>query len=128
MSKQARILIIDDDPIVQQSCKRILAENYDVEVADTGQKGLAALETQSFHLILLDLKLPDMQGMDILREAPDRFPDVPVIIITGYPSTESAEETKRLGAVHYITKPFTPDKIADAVRDVLRPEDLQGWL
>ncbi len=124
MSKQARILIIDDDPIVQQSCKRILVENYDVEITDSGQKGLAALETQSFHLVLLDLKLPDIQGMDILRQAPDRFPDVPVIIITGYPSTKSTVEAIKIGAFDYLGKPFTPDELETAVEKALRQHRL----
>jgi len=120
MSKKAHILVIDDDPIVQQSCERILGENYDVQVADNGQKGLAALETQSFHLILLDLKLPDVNGIDILRQAPDLFPDVPVIIITGYPSTKSTVEAIKMGAFDYLAKPFTPDELEAAIEKSLR--------
>lgn len=120
MSKKAHILVIDDDPIVQQSCERILGENYDVQVADNGQKGLAALETQSFHLILLDLKLPDVNGIDILRQAPDLFPDVPVIIITGYPSTKSTVEAIKMGAFDYLAKPFTPDELEAAIEKLLR--------
>jgi DNA-binding NtrC family response regulator len=124
MSKKARILVIDDDPIVQRSCERILGEEYDVQVVETGQKGLAALASLSFHLVLLDLKLPDTNGMDVLRQAPDRFPDVPVIIITGYPSIESTVEAIKIGAFDYIAKPFSPNELEATIEKALRQRRL----
>ena len=124
MNKKARILVIDDDPIVQRSCERILEQDYDVQVAGNGQDGLAALAAESFHLVLLDLKLPDTNGVDILRQAPDRFPDTPVIIITGYPSIKSAVEAIKIGAFDYIAKPFEPDALEAAVEKALRQRRL----
>ncbi|MBN1764554.1 MAG: sigma-54-dependent Fis family transcriptional regulator [Sedimentisphaerales bacterium] len=124
MSKKARILVIDDDPIVQQSCERILAEDYEIHVAENGHLGLAALASQSFHLALLDLKLPDMNGMDILRQAPDRFPDIPIIVITGYPSIKSTVEAIKMGAFDYLGKPFSPDELEVTIEKALRQRHL----
>ena len=124
MPRKARILVIDDDPIVQRSCARILGENYDVQAAQNGQEGLAALAAESFHLVLLDLKLPDIDGGDILRQAPDEFPDVPVIIITGYPSIKSIVEVIKSGAFDYLAKPFNPDELEAVVEKALRQQRL----
>jgi len=126
MNKKHRILVIDDDPIVRQSCQRILEQDYDVELVEDGQKGLAALASGSFHLILLDLKLPDMNGVDILCQGPDNFPDVPVIIITGYPSIKSVVEAIKIGAFDYITKPFEPDVLIATVEKALRQRRLMS--
>ena len=124
MNKKSRILVIDDDFIVRQSCARILEQDYEVHLAEDGQNGLAALAAESFHLVLLDLKLPDMNGVDILRQGPDNFPDVPVIIITGYPSIKSAVEAIKIGAFDYITKPFEPEVLLAAVEKALRQRRL----
>ena len=73
-----KVLVVDDDPLVQRSCERILlGADYDVRTADTGSKGLSLLAEEPFDLALVDLKLPGVSGMEILREAPDKFPDVP---------------------------------------------------
>jgi len=115
MTGNRRILVVDDDPIVQRSCERILGESYEVEVAPTGREGLGKLSSGRYDLALVDLKLPDVSGLDILREAPDRFPDVPIVIITGYSTIKSAVEAVKLGAFDYVAKPFTPDEIETVV-------------
>ena len=120
MKSMARVLVIDDDPIVLSSCKRILGQHHDVCVAHSGSEGLKLLTEESFDLALVDLKLPDVSGMDILRQAPDRFPDVPVIIITGYSTVKNAVEAVKTGAFDYVAKPFTPDEIEAAVEKALR--------
>ena len=66
-----------------------------------------------FDLAIIDLRLPDLNGMDILRKAPDSFPDVPVIIITGYSAIPTAVEAIKMGALDYIAKPFTPDEMTE---------------
>jgi len=124
MDPKARILVIDDDPIVRRSCERVLGEAHDVTLVESGREGLELLSEQTFHVALVDLKLPDIPGMDILRQAPDHFPDVPVIIITGYSTIKSAVEAIKMGAFDYIAKPFTPQELGAAVEKALRQRRL----
>ncbi len=124
MSPKARILVVDDDPLVQASCDRILGQEHRLHIVGSGTDGLDALAAEPFHLALVDLKLPDIDGMEILRQAPDRFPDVPIIIITGYSTIRSAVEAIKLGAFDYLAKPFTPDDLEAAVEKALRQRRL----
>jgi DNA-binding NtrC family response regulator len=106
--------------MVRASCERALGGTYAVRMADNGRDGLDVLAQEPLALALVDLKLPDMDGMDILREAVDRFPDVPIIIITGYSTIKSAVEAVKIGAFDYIAKPFTPDELEAAVQKAHR--------
>ncbi len=115
-----RLLVVDDDPIVRKSCERILEHDHEIQLAETGCDGLAALEGAPFDLALVDLKLPDVDGMEILRQAQDRFPETPVIIITGYSTIRGAVDAIKVGAFDYIAKPFTPDELEAAVEKALR--------
>jgi len=124
MNKKARLLVVDDDPLVRRSCERVLGREYDVQLSENGQDGLTLLNAESFDLILLDLKLPDIDGMEVLRRAPDRFPDTPVIIITGYATVRSAVEAVKAGAFDYVSKPFAPDELEVAVHKALRQRRL----
>jgi len=126
MKIKARILVVDDDPVVRRSCERILGEMYDVTLAESGQAGLAALEPPAaFDLALVDLKLPDISGQDFLRRAPNCFPDLPIIIITGYSTIKSAVDAIKMGAFDYLAKPFGPDELEAAVEKALRQRRLQ---
>jgi len=124
MNERARLLVVDDDSLVRRSCRRTLEQDYDVQLAETGGDGLELLGTESFDLVLLDLKLPDVSGMDILQQAPDRFPDTPVIVITGYSTIKSAVEAIKMGAFDYLSKPFTPDELLAAVAKATRQRRL----
>ena len=124
MKTKPRILVIDDDPAVQRSCERILFERCAVSIAANGAEGLALLESEPFEAALVDLKLPDMDGMDILRQAADRFADVPLTVITGYSTVPGAVEAIKLGAFDYIAKPFTPDELELAVEMALKQRQL----
>lgn len=124
MDSKARVLVIDDDPLIRRSCGRILEQGYDVRFAASGTEGLAMLNAGSFDLALIDLKLPDVSGMDILRQVPDRFPGLPVIIMTGYSTVKSAVEAIKIGAYDYLAKPFTPDELDAAVEKALRQRRL----
>lgn len=124
MKKKGRLLVVDDDPVVQQSCKRVLGEDYDVRVTDNGSEGIALLAHESFDLALIDLKLPDISGMDILRQMPDLCPDVPLVIITGYSTVKGAVEAIKIGAFDYVSKPFTPDELDATVEKALRQRQL----
>ncbi len=120
MSKP-RILVIDDEEIVRISCKKCLTpEGYEVDAAANGADGLRLTRENHYDLILTDLKMPDMDGMEFLVTMGETQPEAKVIMITGYSTVEHAEEATRLGAYNYIEKPFTPDTLIAAVREALR--------
>ncbi len=119
--KTVNILIIDDDKVIQDSCSLILKkEGYEVHVAGDGEKGLLAFKKKLFHVILLDLKMPRMDGMQVLAKIKEESPETPVIIITGYASIESAVEAMKQGAFEYLTKPFTPEELRISINKALK--------
>jgi DNA-binding NtrC family response regulator len=124
MEPKIRILVVDDDPVVRRSCERVLGQAHEVVFCETGHEGLEQLASQSFDAALVDLKLPDVSGMDILAQAPDRFPDVPIVIITGYSTIKTAVDAIKLGASDYVAKPFTPDELEAAVEKAIRQRRL----
>jgi DNA-binding NtrC family response regulator len=115
-----KILIIDDEAIVRISCKKcLLPEGYDVDSAENGIEGLRLVESNAYDLILTDLKMPDMDGIEFLAKIKETHPNARVIMITGYSTTEHAEQAMRSGAYNYIEKPFTPETLVKAVKDAL---------
>ncbi len=125
MEKQ-RILIVDDDPVVTLSCKRILGmEGHAVFTAEDGESGIKRVSDETFDLVITDVRLPDINGLTILRESRIIQPSADVMVITGYPTIEDAREATRLGAFEYIEKPFTPDFMLNAVN---RAFDKKGWI
>lgn len=114
-----KILIIDDDSIIALSCQRILeAEEVEIHVADsmeTGVKLLASESSAPFDLILTDIKMPGRDGFDMILEAKKKYPDIPILMMTGYLTVETIEKGRRLGADNYIAKPFTPEELMKAV-------------
>ncbi len=126
MSKP-RILVIDDEEIVRISCKKCLTpEGYDVTMAGTGLEGMKLTKENHYDLILTDLKMPDMDGMEFLMMIRETQPGAKVIMITGYSTTDHAEEAMRLGASNYVEKPFTPDVLIAAVKEALLSEKNRG--
>ena len=110
------ILIIDDEPSICAGCQMVLSENgYSSDTRNTGKGGLDALLTGRYQLALLDMKLPDMDGMDILRQVNEAKLDICVIVITGYANVKNAVEAMKLGSFDYISKPFTDDELLNAV-------------
>lgn len=120
MIANPRVLVIDDEPVVIKSCDRVLTnEGIDVEGVTSGRDGLDRAESNQFDVILLDLKMPDMNGMEVLRRIKQAKPEVTVIIITGFPSVDTAIEAFRLGVIDYVPKPFTPDELVETVNRAL---------
>ena len=115
-----RILVIDDEEIVRISCKKcLIPEGIDVDVAASAKEGITLTQTNSYDLVLTDLKMPGIDGMEFLVEMKRNQPDAKVIMITGYSTVEHAVKALKLGAYNYIEKPFTPDTLIAAVREAL---------
>ena len=107
-----RIAIVDDELIVCQRLKKVLeSEGYKTETFQNGQMFLQRMDTYAFNLVFLDLRLPDINGMEILSRLIERHGDTEVIIITGHGSIDSAIEAIKKGAYHYVTKPFKLEEI-----------------
>ncbi len=101
------ILIVEDETIMRESLRDWLTEGgYQVETAKDGEEGLKAIADHDFGVVLLDLKLPGKDGIEVLREAKVQRPQLKVIIITAYPSIQTAVRAMKEGAVDYLPKPF----------------------
>jgi two-component system, NtrC family, response regulator HydG len=116
----AHILVIDDDKAMRDACFQILSrQGYRVELAAGAKQGLSLLERLSFDTILLDLVMPDLDGLEALKKIRALDPDVEVIIITGYGTIQSAVESIKAGAFHFLSKPFVPDDLRNLVSRAL---------
>src|SRR5260370_23655846 len=130
MSKGS-ILVVDDESEIREGFEILLkSEGYGVSSADTGESGLAKLEQHPFDLLLLDVSLPDRNGLDILKEIHRRDPQLSIVLITAYGSIEMARAAFKNGAMDYITKPWSNDEFfAQSPRPVesrrLRDENVQ---
>jgi len=121
-----KILIVDDETFICENLQRILAEEqYDTVVAQEGGTALSILERELIDLVLLDLNLPDLPGLEVLKRIKEEDPDLLVIIITGFASVESAVEALKMGAYDYIKKPFKADVIKLIVKLALETQSLK---
>ncbi len=119
------ILVIDDDEPIRDACRQTLSKDgCHVEVATDGNEGLRRLKKESYDLILLDIKMPGLSGVEVLEKLKDIDPEAIVVMITGYPSVDSAVQAMKLGAYDYIPKPFTPDELRIVVRRALEKQRL----
>ena len=111
-TQSARILIIDDEKVIRDGCRLVLSgAGHMVTVCTTGREGMDTALEETYDLILLDMKLPDMNGMDILSTVRAKRPDIYVIVMTGYSTVQNAVEAMKAGAFDYLTKPFTDDEL-----------------
>jgi PAS domain S-box-containing protein len=107
---KGKVLVIDDEAVIREGCKRVLCKDgWEVLLASDGEKGLQMC--QGVDVVLLDLKMPGPSGMDVLEELLKRDPSLPIIVITGYATVDSAVEAMKKGAYDFIPKPFTPDQL-----------------
>jgi len=128
MPNQVQILVIDDEQIMRDGCLRILSKDgWSVLTAENGKKGLEEIQghPENIDVILLDLMMPGMSGMEVLDQVRIIDPNLPVIVITGYATVESAVEAMKKGAYDFIPKPFTPDQLRIVVKRALERRSLQ---
>jgi len=115
MSEQTKILVVDDDETVRLSYQRSLqAAHCNVEAVLNGEDALRAMQHKRFDVVLLDLRMPGMDGMAVLKAIKQAWPKSEVVVITGYPTIESAKEAVRLGAYDYLAKPVGPAEVINA--------------
>ncbi len=125
--KQKSILIVDDEKNIRLTLSQTLESlNIPVQVAVNGEEALRKLQDGTFCLVFLDLRMPGMDGMEVLRWIKDEWPQIRVIIITAHGTINSAVEAMKLGAVDFIQKPFTPGEIRELATLVLEREELDG--
>jgi two-component system cell cycle sensor histidine kinase/response regulator CckA len=126
MLNKPKILIIDDEPRMCQSLKELLAnQNYELNTANSAKEAIEFLNDNSFELILLDLRLPDMNGFHVLDHISQANLGALVIILTGYGSEKSAIEALRRGAYDYLKKPFKSEKLLITVKNALNQKKIQ---
>ena len=120
MNAGGRILIIDDEATLRQTLARILQRaGFEATTVSNGREGLAILSEQVFDLVYLDIRMPDMNGLDVLKTIHAQFPELPVILFTAQPDLHSAVEALRRGAIDYLMKPLKPQMIIDRTRAIL---------
>ena len=125
MSEVPKILVVDDEQIVRESLANWLKEDgYQVELAESGPQALERIQSASFHIVLLDLKMPEMNGIQVLQEIKKNFSDIEVIIMTAYGSIHTAVEAIKEGAFDYIVKPFDPEEVGLLIRKILDHKNL----
>ena len=111
---KARILCVDDEAVILDSFRKILVlDGYSVDTVETGKEALGLVQTHSYDFVFTDLKMPEMDGVEVTKSIKHLRPDIDVIIITGYATVETAVECMKFGAMDYVQKPFTEDELLD---------------
>lgn len=124
MDETAKILIIDDDENIRKALSAVLEdEGYIVETVDTAKKGMEKTEKCFFNLALIDVRLPDMEGVDLLLKLRETNPKLRKIIITGYPTLQNAVAAVNRGADAYIMKPFDVEKMLQTIKEQLQKQN-----
>jgi len=121
-----RILVVDDEINICRSCTKVLAKlDYEVDYALNGYDALKMMDAEPFDIVITDLKMSSLGGMEVLRRVKDAYPDTIVIVMTGYASVSSAVEVMKLGALDYLPKPFTPDELRAIVRQAVEEREIR---
>jgi len=120
---KTRILIVEDDENIRKTMKNILQQRgYETDTAKTGQEAEQKAKAKFYNLALLDIKLPDMEGTQLLAKLHENTPKMVKIMVTGYPSLENAMEALNQGANAYVTKPVKPAKLLALIKEKLEEQ------
>jgi YesN/AraC family two-component response regulator len=118
--RRGKILVLDDEQIVLDSVTRVLEEeNYEIRTCRKGEEAVEALKGGGFDILITDLKMPGMDGLQAMEALADVDPDLSMIMLTAYSTVDSAVKAMKLGAVDYIKKPFTPEQLTELVEKVM---------
>ena len=114
------VLVVDDERVVREGCRRILeAEGYQILIAKDGAEAMEIVQTNHVDLVLADLKMPTIGGLELLAWIKKRYPGLPAIIITGHGSRHLESQCEEVGALGLISKPFMAREVVDAVKSAL---------
>ncbi|UCE20955.1 MAG: response regulator [Candidatus Aminicenantes bacterium] len=123
--KRSSILVIDDDESMRDSCAQILTKDgYQAEIANDGYSGLEQIKEKKPDLVLIDLKMPGINGLEVLEKTREIDPNIITVVITGYATVESAVEAMKIGAYDFLPKPFTPDELRIIIKRGLEKRNL----
>ena len=116
-----KVLVVDDDVIVIRSCTRILeSEGHEVSTVRSADEALETLGKSSFDLLLVDVKMPKRDGLSLMKEIRENWPELPVIVMSGYPTRETIADVFTSGATQFIPKPFKPDELMKMIYTVMQ--------
>ncbi|MBL7208788.1 MAG: response regulator [Dehalococcoidia bacterium] len=119
-AKKRKILIVEDEAVVRESLRDWLVEDgYDVDVAEDGEEALKKIKEEEFGVIVLDLRLPGVDGLRVFEEAKELRPETKGVVITAYPSKDTLEKAKRLGLLDYLPKPFKVEDLEKIIGGAL---------
>jgi len=122
-----KILVIDDEPVVLNSCRKVLEEDgFDVYLVPSADEALKAMKKKVFDLLLVDVKMPKHNGIYLMQKVKEKWPDVPIIVMSGYPTSDTITDGAKMGADAFIAKPFTPDELLETIRQVIQKEEYHG--
>ncbi|NVM05185.1 MAG: sigma-54-dependent Fis family transcriptional regulator [Candidatus Helarchaeota archaeon] len=125
MSEKPKILIVDDEMIMRDSLTAWLEEDdFNPITAESGMQALEILDKDKPEVILLDIKMPRMDGITLLKKLKEKYEDIPVVIITAYATVENAVESMKEGAYDYVMKPFPPEKISYLLKRIIEHQKL----
>jgi DNA-binding NtrC family response regulator len=122
-----KLLVVDDEAVVLESCRRILeAEGFEVLMVPNANEALITLKDTEVSMLLIDVKMPERDGMYLMERVREHWPQLPMLIMSGYHTDETIEEALQRGAAFFVAKPFTPDELLHAVRQVIEKETAHG--
>jgi len=112
----ADILVVDDDDVIRETLDELLSASYSCQTADTAEEALAKLEAQRFDVVLTDISMPGLNGMELLKRVVEKYPGTPVIIISGHSDQDHAQGLISRGAFDYLLKPFRLEAVEESVK------------
>jgi DNA-binding response OmpR family regulator len=122
-----KILVIDDEPVVLNSCRKVLEEDgFDVYLVPSADEALKAMKKEGFDLLLVDVKMPKHDGIYLMQKVKEKWSNVPIIVMSGYPTPDTITDGAKMGADAFIAKPFTPDELLETIRQVIQKEEYHG--
>ncbi|NNK99599.1 MAG: response regulator [Xanthomonadales bacterium] len=126
MKAKPQVLVIDDDAVVSRSIDRVLSDRgYEVDTALSGEEGLKDIENHDYDVVFTDIKMPGMDGIEVARRIRDKYPLTPVVVITGYGTTENEAQASVLGVSGFVRKPLTPELIENITHKALEKPVLE---
>ncbi len=115
-----RILVVDDEPIVLTCCQRILEDQgHTVHLVGSADEAITVMEDEPFEILLVDIKMPIRDGIDLVREIKEKWPQTSVVVMTGYATPGTIRKSRSVKADRFISKPFTPDELLEILQTII---------